>query len=220
MENLCGPAAVIHTVFLLLPAATGRDRPLAMLRRPGKKCTAGISDSKTAKQPRAPVCSENKTNYKGETIMKTKQFKTALSRILCIVLIVAMALFTIGCGQQQEDETTNNLHEFTQVYEDGAVIGEGETEFLFTVTDKDGNSKNFTVKTDCETVGRALQEVKIIYGEMGDYGLFVTEVNGIVAIYDLDNTYWAFYEDGQYALAGVDKTAIVPGTSYELRVEK
>lgn len=152
--------------------------------------------------------------------MKTKQFKTALSRILCIVLIVAMALFTIGCGQQQEDETTNNLHEFTQVYEDGAVIGEGETEFLFTVTDKDGNSKNFTVKTDCETVGRALQEVKIIYGEMGDYGLFVTEVNGIVAIYDLDNTYWAFYEDGQYALAGVDKTAIVPGTSYELRVEK
>jgi len=206
--------------FLLLPAATGRDRPLAMLRRPGKKCTAGISDSKTAKQPRAPVCSKNKTNYKGETIMKTKQFKTALSRILCTVLIVAMALFTIGCGQQQEDETTNNLYEFTQVYEDGAVIGEGETEFLFTVTDKDGNSKNFTVKTDCETVGRALQEVKIIYGEMGDYGLFVTEVNGIVAIYDLDNTYWAFYENGQYALAGVDKTAIVPGTSYELRVKK
>lgn len=206
--------------FLLLPAATGRDRSLAMLRRPGKKCTAGISDSKTAKQPRVPVCSENKTNYKGETIMKTKQFKTALSRILCTVLIVAMALFTIGCGQRQKDETTNNLHEFTQVYEDGAIIGEGETEFLFTVTDKDGNSKNFTIKTDCETVGRALQEAKIIYGEMGDYGLYVTEVNGIVAIYDIDKTYWAFYEDGKYALAGVDKTAIVPGASYELRVEK
>ncbi|MBQ6849976.1 MAG: DUF4430 domain-containing protein [Oscillospiraceae bacterium] len=152
--------------------------------------------------------------------MKTKQFKTALSRILCTVLIVAMALFTIGCGQQQKDETTNNLHEFTQVYEDGAVIGEGETEFLFTVTDKDGNSKNFTIKTDRETVGRALQEAKIIYGEMGDYGLYVTEVNGIVAIYDIDKTYWAFYEDGKYALAGVDKTAIVPGASYELRVEK
>lgn len=220
MENLCGPAAVIHKKILPLPAATGRDRPLAMLRRPGKKCTAGISDSKTAKQPRAPVCSKNKTNYKGETIMKTKQFKTALSRILCIVLIVAMALFTIGCGQQQEDETTNNLHEFTQVYEDGAVIGEGETEFLFTVTDKDGNSKNFTVKTDCETVGRALQEVKIIYGEMGDYGLFVTEVNGIVAIYDLDNTYWAFYVDGAYAMTGVDTTDVVAGSNYEFKVEK
>ena len=39
--------------------------------------------------------------------MRTKQFKTALSRILCTVLIVAMALFTIGCGQQQEKEPTN-----------------------------------------------------------------------------------------------------------------
>lgn len=152
--------------------------------------------------------------------MKTKQFKTALSRILCTVLIVAMALFTIGCGQQQENETTNNLYEFTQVYEDGAVIGEGETEFLFTATDKDGNSKNFTVKTDCKTVGEALQAVEIIYGEMGDYGLYVTEVNGIVADYDIDGTYWAFYIDGAYAMSGVDTTDIVPGSSYEFRVEK
>lgn len=152
--------------------------------------------------------------------MKTKQFKTALSRILCTVLIVAMALFTIGCGRQQEKEPTNNLYEFTQVYEDGAIIGEGEKEFFFTVTDKDGNSKNFTVKTDCKTVGEALQEAKIIYGEMGDYGLYVTEVNGIVAIYDLDGTYWAFYVDGSYAMSGVDKTDIVLGSNYEFRVEK
>ncbi len=152
--------------------------------------------------------------------MKTKQFKTALSRILCTVLIVAMALFTIGCGQQQEKEATNNLYEFTQVYEDGAIIGEGETEFTFTVTDKDGNSKNFTVKTDCETVGQALQAVEIIYGEMGDYGLYVTEVNGIVADYDIDGTYWAFYIDGAYAMSGVDKTDVVAGSLYEMKVEK
>ena len=152
--------------------------------------------------------------------MKTKQFKTALSRILCTVLIVAMALFTIGCGQQEEKEPVNNLYQYTQVYEDGAVIGEGETEFTFTVTDKDGNSKKFTVKTDSQTVGQALQDAKIIYGEMGDYGLYVTEVNGIVAIYDLDGTYWAFYIDGEYAVSGVDTTDIVPGSSYELKVEK
>ncbi len=152
--------------------------------------------------------------------MKTKQFKTALSRILCTVLIVAMALFTIGCGQQQEKEPTNNLYEFTQVYEDGAVIGQGEKEFTFTVTDKDGNSKNFTVKTDCETVGQALLENKIIYGEQGPYGLYVSEVNGIVAIYDLDGTYWAFYTDGAYAMSGVDTTDIIAGSHYEFKVEK
>lgn len=152
--------------------------------------------------------------------MKTKQFKTALSKILCTVLIVAMALFTIGCGQQQEDEITNNLYEFTQVYEDGAVIGEGETEFTFTVTDKDGSGKEFTVKTDSKTVGDALLAVEIIHGDIGDYGLYVKEVNGIVADYDLDGTYWAFYIDGEYAMSGVDTTDVVAGSHYELKVEK
>ena len=111
--------------------------------------------------------------------MKTKQFKTALSRILCTVLIVAMALFTIGCGQQNSADDSSAKTTITQVYEDGTVIGEGETEFTFIVTDKDGNSKKFTVKTDSETVGEALQAVEIIHGDMGDYGLYVKEVNGI-----------------------------------------
>ena len=152
--------------------------------------------------------------------MKTKQFKTALSRILCTVLIVAMALFTIGCGQQNSADDSSAKTTITQVYEDGTVIGEGETEFTLTVTDKDGNSKKFTVKTDSKTVGQALQDVKIIYGEEGPYGLYISEVNGIVAIYDLDGTYWAFYVDGAYAMSGVDTTDVVAGSNYEFKVEK
>ena len=152
--------------------------------------------------------------------MKTKQFKTALSRILCTVLIVAMALFTIGCGQQNSADDSSAKTTITQVYEDGTVIGEGETEFTFIVTDKDGNSKKFTVKTDSETVGEALQAVEIIHGDMGDYGLYVKEVNGIVADYDVDGTYWAFYVDGEYAMKGVDQTEITEGLSYSFKAEK
>ena len=85
---------------------------------------------------------------------------------------------------------------------------------------KDGNSKKFTVKTDSETVGEALQAVEIIHGDMGDYGLYVKEVNGIVADYDVDGTYWAFYIDGEYAMSGVDTTDVVAGANYELKVEK
>ena len=169
------------------------------------------------------ICQEkvkNKIKHKGETIMRTKQFKTALSRILCTVLIVAMALFTIGCGQQNSADDSSAKTTITQVYEDGTVIGEGETEFTFIVTDKDGNSKKFTVKTDSETVGEALQAVEIIHGDMGDYGLYVKEVNGIVADYDVDGTYWAFYIDGEYAMSGVDTTDVVAGANYELKVEK
>jgi hypothetical protein len=167
-----------------------------------------------------PEAVKKQNKYKGETIMKTKQFKTALSRILCTVLIVAMALFTIGCGQQNSADDSSAKTTITQVYEDGTVIGEGETEFTFIVTDKDGNSKKFTVKTDSETVGEALQAVEIIHGDMGDYGLYVKEVNGIVADYDVDGTYWAFYIDGEYAMSGVDTTDVVAGANYELKVEK
>ena len=47
--------------------------------------------------------------------MKTKQFKTALSRILCTVLIVAMALFTIGCGQQQNADDSHRCTKTVQL---------------------------------------------------------------------------------------------------------
>ena len=153
--------------------------------------------------------------------MKTKQNYSALSHVFCIVLIVAMALFTIGCGQQtnQEDNSTAPAL-MTTVYNDGDVIGEGDTEFTLSVTDGRGEEKNFTINTDKTTVGDALLEVNIIAGEEGDYGLYIKEVNGTVADYDVDQTYWAFYIDGEYAMSGMDTTDVTEGTAYTLKVEK
>ena len=45
-------------------------------------------------------------------------------------------------------------------------------------------------------------------------------VNGITADYDVDQTYWAFYVDGEYAMTGVDATDIVEGSQYMFKVEK
>ena len=74
----------------------------------------------------------------------------------------------------------------------------------------------FTVKTDKDTVGAALIEHNLIAGEDGAYGLYVKTVNGILADYDVDQSYWAFYIDGKYAMTGVDKTAITEGVTYQL----
>ena len=49
---------------------------------------------------------------------------------------------------------------------------------------------------------------------------YVKEVNGIIADYDVDGTYWAFYIDGEYASAGVDSTEITEGSIYMFKVEK
>ena len=44
-------------------------------------------------------------------------------------------------------------------------------------------------------------------------------MNGETVDYDEDGKYWALYEDGDYALAGVDLTEIEEGSTYTLKVE-
>ena len=150
--------------------------------------------------------------------MNMKRMKKALSFILCIVLIVAMALCTTGCNDSKKSETSQETT--TAVFADGDVLGEGSNTFAFTVVDKDGKEASCEIHTDKTIVGEALVELGIVVGEEGPYGLYVKEVNGIVADYDVDSTYWAFYVNDEYAMTGVDKTEIAPDTNYTFKVEK
>lgn len=151
--------------------------------------------------------------------MRMKQIKKSLSLIFCTVLIVAMALFTSGCNDKTADTPITQEAETSAVGEVTA-LGEGETKFLFTVVDKDGVETAFEIYTDKEIVGEALLELGLIEGQEGEFGLFVKAVNGIVADYEVDKTYWAFYVNGEYAMSGVDTTIIEEGTSYMFKVEK
>lgn len=149
--------------------------------------------------------------------MQMKRNNRLLSFLLCIVLTVAMALFTIGCNDNNNTTTTNPSG---NVQEKNTVMGEGATVFNFIVTDKDGNETAFEIHTDKTTVGDALVELGLIAGETGLYGLYVKTVNGITADYDADKTYWAFYINGEYASTGVDATNITAGATYAFKVEK
>lgn len=146
-----------------------------------------------------------------------------------------LALLLTGCGVEPLAETpldadpaeetllgegTVSAELLALPVEDGAELGEGGTRFALTITDGDGAQTHVTVNTDAATVGEALEELGLIQGEEGAYGLYVEMVNGITADYDADRTYWAFYINGDYAMTGVDATELVPGDSYELRVER
>lgn len=146
--------------------------------------------------------------------MKNNKFKKMLSLILCSVSIAAMILCSNGCGKQQT-ATQSAIEQSPDV----TVIGEGNTVFLFDVTDPDGNVSSFEVHTDSDTVGDALINLGMINGEPGDYGLYVKTVNGITVDYDTDQKYWAFYIDGEYAMSGVDTTPIENGKQYSFKAE-
>ena len=147
--------------------------------------------------------------------MQMKRNNKLLSLLLCIVLTVAMALFTIGCNDDNKETTLKT----EQPKSEATVLGEGATEFAFTVVDKDGNETVFEIHTDKTIVGDALLELELIAGDEGDYGLYVKTVNGTTLDYDTDGKYWAFYVNGEYAVSGVDTTEITEGGLYEFRAE-
>ena len=146
-----------------------------------------------------------------------------LSFVLCLALIAAIALTAVGCDQAKTPETSETTAgnpageaETTPL----TVKGEGATVFYFNVVDKDGNETKFEIHTDKTIVGEALLELGLIEGEQGDYGLYVKKVNGITADYNVDGTYWAFYEGDDYAMTGVDLTEIRAGATYAFKVSK
>ena len=166
--------------------------------------------------------------------MQKKCNKKLLSLILSMMLIVAMAFSMTACGDnnQEKPNTENQAGGTEQDSQDGdaqgeagnqadtTVLGEGAVVFDFVMVDKDGKETKFEIHTDKTTVGEALLEVKLIEGEEGPYGLYVKSVNGITADYDVDQTYWAFYINGEMAMTGVDATDVEAGATYSFKVEK
>lgn len=153
--------------------------------------------------------------------MKLTSNKKITSLLLCMMLIVAMAFTTVGCGTKDNGVNNQPSTEAQGSTEnENTVLGEGQTKFAFVVVDKDGNETSFEIHTDKTTVGDALLEVDLIARETSEYGLYVKTVNGITADYDVDQTYWAFYVNGEYATAGVDSTTIEEGATYSFKVEK
>lgn len=141
-------------------------------------------------------------------------------RIFLVLLMAGLVLGMSGCDSGNGEEAAQK-EEMGEASESGvSVVGEGNTVFPFTVVDKDGNETEFEVHTDKETVGEALEELGLIAGDEGEYGLYVKTVNGITADYDADGVYWAFYVNGEYAATGVDSTPIAEGESYSFKAEK
>ncbi len=156
-----------------------------------------------------------------------KNIKSTISVILAIICILSFA----ACGNTAENTTTespvsdgttaeNTTAESNGVwstanYTEDAEFGEGAKTVICEVKAED-KTVTFTVKTDKDTVGAALLEHNLIAGEEGPYGLYIKQVNGITADYDVNQYYWAFYIDGEMAMTGVDGTQITEGVTYQL----
>ncbi|MDR2598790.1 MAG: DUF4430 domain-containing protein, partial [Oscillospiraceae bacterium] len=87
-------------------------------------------------------------------------------------------------------------------------IGTGNTTFQFEAVDNNEETTIWFVSTNEETVGAALLEVGLIEGDVSAFGLFVSKVNGLVADWDVNQSWWAFYIDSEMSMYGVDDVEI------------
>lgn len=138
--------------------------------------------------------------------------KKTVSTVLASLLLLAMAFCLASCGDSGDPWESATYLADTE-------LGEGAKAVEVKVTAND-RSVVFTIHTDEEILGDALLDLGLIDGEDSEYGLYVKVVNGMTADYDTTRTYWSFYQDGEYMMAGVDSTAIAGGERFEIVLAK
>ncbi len=104
-------------------------------------------------------------------------------------------------------------------YTEDTEVGEGAVTVKVKVVAGE-KTITITVHTDKDNLGDALVENDLVSGDESEYGLYIKTVNGILADYDKDQSWWAISKDGEMLSTGADSTPIADGENYELTYTK
>lgn len=99
---------------------------------------------------------------------------------------------------------------------------EGSKGISIEVVDDKGESKSYDIKTDAEFLRGAMEETEglTFSGDESEYGLMVTEINGVTADYNVDGAYWAFYVNGEYCQFGIDEQPVTDKDAFKIEYTK
>lgn len=125
-------------------------------------------------------------------------------RILSLILALVMALCLAACTPKETPDTNSDAN------------GKSTVTITVDVVNKEGKTTTFTIETAEEFLRGALEQEKLVQGEDGPYGLYISHVNGEQAIYETDGAYWAVYEGDVAAMTGVDEIKLTDGGNYKL----
>ena len=139
--------------------------------------------------------------------------KNTIKNKIALMLVIVMMISLSSCDYFIRKDLPEIWQNATYVQD--TELGEGSKTLVVRV-EVEENSVTFTIHTDAETVGEALLAHGLIAGEESQYGLYIKQVNGMTADYDVDQTFWAFYINGEYAMTGADTTPISEGEVYSL----
>ena len=102
---------------------------------------------------------------------------SAVSLILLAVIVFVACDSGVSATGKWQDTT----------YRKDAEFGEGAKTVVVKVVVEE-QAVSFTLRTDETYLGDALLEHGLIEGDMGEFGIYVKKVNGLLADYDVDKT--------------------------------
>ncbi len=102
---------------------------------------------------------------------------------------------------------------------------EGTKHITVEVTDDHGQTTRYEENTDSQYLAAALEELTknssfTMETQDGDYGLYITSVNGLTADFSKDQSYWAVYVNGEYGSYGISEQPVTDKDVYTLAYEK
>ena len=129
--------------------------------------------------------------------MKEK-IKNSKSLVIAAVCLVICALALLGVWWANRPATTA-----------------GSKAVTVQVVHKDGSSKDFSLHTDEEYLGRDLVENNVVEDNQRAYGLYILTADGETAD-ESAQEWWQITKSGEELMTGADATPIEDGEHYEL----
>lgn len=95
---------------------------------------------------------------------------------------------------------------------------EGTKEITIEIVNKSEDSVIYEVKTDAEYLIGAMEDAEGLTfdGSDSQYGFTVSEINGEVADFNVDASYWAFYVNDEYCNYGVSEQPVNDGDAFKI----
>lgn len=144
-----------------------------------------------------------------------RKMKTQMKRLTAICLILITVALFVACNSNKVPPEGKWAD---AIYLNDTEFGKGSKTVVVTVKAGE-NEISLTIHSDKTYLSDALLEHNLVEGDESEFGLYIKKVNGIVADYDVDKTYWGFYKNGEMMMSGVSTTEFADGEHYELVLE-
>ena len=95
---------------------------------------------------------------------------------------------------------------------------DGEKSITIEVVNSAQQSTIYELDTDAQYLRQAMEEADGLTfdGDEGEYGMMVMTVNGETADYNVDQSYWSFYVNGEYCNYGIDTQPVADGDAFKI----